>query len=93
MQDEHWRAAMRHEIDALQANKTWTLQPLPPNKKAIGCKWVYKVKLNPDDTIEHYKARLVVKGYNQVEGLGYSETFAPVAKLGTVRLLLAIAAF
>lgn len=61
--EREW-ATMRHEIDALQANKTWTLQPLPPNKKAIGCKWVYKVRLNPDGTIEHYKAQLVVKGYS-----------------------------
>lgn len=82
---------MRHEIDALQANKTWTIQSLPPNKNAIGCKWVYKVKLNPDSTIKRYKARLVTKGYSQVEGLDYRETFALVARLGTVHLLLAIA--
>ena len=83
---------MRDEVTALEANHTWTLQPLPPGKKPIGCKWVYKVKLNPDGSVERYKARLVAKGYTQVEGLDYTETFAPVAKLVTVRLLLAVAA-
>ncbi|WVZ17715.1 hypothetical protein V8G54_010697 [Vigna mungo] len=87
-----WVTAMSVELDALQANNTWVLTTLPPNKTAIGCRWVYKIKYNSDGSIDRYKARLVAKGYNQIEGLDYLETFAPVAKLTTVRLLLAIAA-
>jgi histone deacetylase 1/2 len=62
---------MHHEIVALQATGTWSLVPLPSHKRPIGCKWVYKIKLKVDGTMECYKARLVVKGYNQVEGVDY----------------------
>ncbi|BBH02544.1 transposable element gene [Prunus dulcis] len=79
---------MQHKIAALQANHTWTLVPLPLHKRPIGCKGVYKIKLKLDGTLERYKARLVAKGYSQVEGVDYRETFAPVAKLTTVRMLL-----
>jgi len=88
----HWRAAMQAEIAALEENHTWILVDLPPNKKPIGCKWVYRVKYKSDGQIERYKARLVAKGYTQCEGLDYHETFSPVAKLTTVRLLFALAA-
>jgi hypothetical protein len=89
---ERWRQAMQNEIDALENNCTWTVETLPPNKKAIGCKWVYKIKYHSDGTVERFKARLVILGNNQVEGLDYNETFAPVVKMVTVRTFLAVAA-
>ncbi|GKV14238.1 hypothetical protein SLEP1_g25140 [Rubroshorea leprosula] len=91
IQDPKWRQAMKAEIDALEKNNTWTLETLPPDKRLIGCKWVYKIKYNADGKIERYKARLVTKGFTQVEGIDYHDTFAPVAKLVTVRCLPAIA--
>ena len=91
-QHDCWIKAMQAELDALQSNETWRLTPLPPHKTAIGCRWIYKIKHRADGSIERYKARLVAKGYTQMEGLDYLDTFSPVAKLTTVRFLLAIAA-
>lgn len=92
VQHKHWVDEMNKELTALESNHTWTLVHLPPGKKVVGCKWVYKVKFHADGTIERYKSRLVAKGYTQSEGIDDQETFSPVAKMATVRALLAIAA-
>lgn len=89
---DHWVTAMNHELDALELNKTWELVTLPPGKHAIGSKWIFKTKYLADGSVDKYKARLVVLGCHQRLGEDYFETFAPVAKLTTVRTLLAVAA-
>jgi hypothetical protein len=89
--EPHWHAAMQNELEALESNQTWILIDLPPGKRPIDCKYVYKIKYHSDGSIERFKARLVAKGYTQQEGIDYHETFSHVAKLVTVRCLLAIA--
>lgn len=82
---------MQKEVSALEENGTWTLEELPPGKRVIDSKWVYKIKYKPTGEVERYKARLVAKGFTQLEGIDFHETFAPVTKLVTVRSLLAVA--
>ncbi|PKI40625.1 hypothetical protein CRG98_038974 [Punica granatum] len=91
-EDQKWVEAMREEMMMIEKNGTWQLTNRPRDMKVIGVKWVYRIKLNPDGFVNKFKARLVVKGYAQVCGVDYSETFATVARLDTIRLLLAIAA-
>jgi len=81
---------MAHKIVTLEDNNTWDFAPLPPRKRALGCKWVHKIKYHTDGSIEHYKAHLVVLGNAQVEEEDFTETFASVAKMVTVRCLLTI---
>lgn len=82
---------MEEELQALEENHTWDLVPRSPNMFVIGSKWVYNIKVRPNGILDQYKARLVAQGYKQEYGIDYEETFIPVAKMTTVRALLAIA--
>uniref|UniRef100_A0A5B6Z677 Putative polyprotein n=1 Tax=Davidia involucrata TaxID=16924 RepID=A0A5B6Z677_DAVIN len=90
--DPNWKEAMAEEMRALEKNGTWDFVGLPNGKKPVGCKWVYTIKQKADGTIDRYKARLVAKGFTQTYGIDYQETFAPVAKMNSVRVLLSCAA-
>ncbi|GAU39478.1 hypothetical protein TSUD_159100 [Trifolium subterraneum] len=89
--DPKWLQAMKIEYKALMDNHTWSLVPVPPHRKAIGCKWIFRVKENPDGSINKYKARLVAKGFLQTPGFDFNETFSPVIKPVTIRLILTLA--
>ena len=91
LKDPRWRKAMNEEMKALKKNSTWEVVDLPEGKIPIGCRWVFTIKYKADGTIERCKARLVAKGYTQTYGIDYMETFAPVAKINTIHILLSLA--
>ena len=82
---------MDEELDQIEKNDTWELVPRPKNKNVIGTKWVFRNKLNEDGQVTRNKARLVCKGYAQIEGIDFEETYAPVARMEAIRLLLSYA--
>jgi hypothetical protein len=92
LKDPHWREAMAAEFAALQRNRTWQLVDRPPGANVVSGKWVFKHKLNPDGSLERYKARWVVRGFTQRAGVDFGETFTPVVKPATICTVLTIAA-
>jgi hypothetical protein len=87
-----WDTTMNEEYRSLMANDTWDLVPLLKGRKLVKCKWVYRTKYASDGSVERHKARLVAKGFSQVEGIDYNETFATVAKMNSIRLVIALVA-
>ncbi|CAL1681979.1 unnamed protein product [Lasius platythorax] len=88
----HWKQAMDIEMASLKENQTWTLITLPKDAKVISNKWVFRIKTNPDGSVDKYKARLVIKGFSQRQGVDYNQIFSYVVKLSTIRSVLSIAA-
>ena len=90
LRDDRWINAMKDEIQALHDNETWELVSRPTDINIVGSKWVYRIKYKEDGTVDRYKARLVAKGFMQVSGVDYDETFSPVVKQTTIRLVIAL---
>nr|GEU90248.1 zinc finger, CCHC-type [Tanacetum cinerariifolium] len=86
-----WKEAINDEMDSIMGNNTWVLTNLPPGCKPLGCKWIFKRKLKVDGTVEKFKARLVIQGFKKKSGIEYFDTYAPVARISTIRLLIAMA--
>ena len=89
-ESEEWKKAMKEEMDALEESETFELQPLPENRSVIGGRWVYTKKTDLEN-LTKYKARYVAKGFSQVKGIDFHETFLPTAKFTTIRMLMQIA--
>jgi hypothetical protein len=88
---KEWECAMQEEYNSLMANNTWTLVPLPPGRKPVSCKWVFKIKQGVNGEVECYKARLVARGFTQTYRVDYNKNFALVAKFTSIRCILALA--
>ncbi|KAK4386324.1 Retrovirus-related Pol polyprotein from transposon TNT 1-94 [Sesamum angolense] len=88
---KQWKEAVKSEMDSIVSNRTWMLVDLPPGCTTIGCKWIFKKKLKPNGTVDKFKARLVAKGFKQKDGIDYFDTYSPVSRLTTIRVLIALA--
>lgn len=88
--DEGWYVAMQEEMEEIHKNKTWELSSLPEGMKAVGLKWIFKSKFNHDGILLRKKARVVAKGYSQVEGIDFDEIFSSMSRMETIRLFLGV---
>jgi len=91
--DSNWTIAMQEELGQFERNQVWLFTSRPKNHPVVGTKWVFRNKLDENGNVIRNKARLVAKGYNQEEGIDFDETFAPVARLKDIRILLAFASY
>ncbi|KAK4255257.1 hypothetical protein QN277_008276 [Acacia crassicarpa] len=91
-ESKSWYYVMKEEMNSMASNRVWDLVELPVGAKAIGCKWVFKTKRDSLDNLDRRKARLVAKGFTQREGIDYKETFSPVSKKDSLRIILALLA-
>jgi hypothetical protein len=89
---QYWKEAVQNKMDFILTNRTWKICDCLVGCKPVGCKWIFKKKLKPDGTIDKYKARLVTKGFTQKEGEYFFDTYSPVTRLTTIRVLVALAA-
>ncbi|XP_073126194.1 uncharacterized protein [Henckelia pumila] len=91
LDDQNWKSAVLEEMNALEKNKTWDIVDLPKGKRTVGCRWLFNIKCKANGSVERYKACIVAKGFTQTYGIDYQETFAPVAKIHSIRVLLSLA--
>lgn len=87
-----WKDVVLEEMRVLEKNKTWEIEYLPKEKTTVRCKWVFTIKYRLDETLKRYKVRLMAKGFTQTYDINYMETFAPMAKLNTVKVLFSLEA-
>ena len=92
MEDPAWVDAMVEEYDSIVRNSAWEIVPRPEGKSVVGLRLIYKVKQAADGSVENYKERFVARGFSQIEGIDYEETFAPVARYSSIRSILALSA-